>query len=352
MNILVGLSGGVDSATTAYLLKKQGHNVMGATMSIWGEKGLATVHNTGKNACYGPDEKEDIEAAKKIADEIGIPYYVFDCKKEYEEIVMKNFREEYQNGKTPNPCVWCNSLIKFKALPEIAKKEGLEFDKFATGHYARIEEKDGIFYLKKALEPRKDQTYFLHRLKQEQLKNIMFPLGGFSKEETRNIAREAGLTVSDKKDSQDFYAGDYNDLLEFDEKEGNFVDLNGNVLGKHKGFWNYTIGQRKGIGIAAPHPLYVLELRKETNEVVVGEADKTFKNDMLVDNLSWIVKAPDDRENVIVKIRSAHQGTPAQIFFEGDKLRVVFEDPQKSIAPGQSAVFYQDDIVLGGGIIN
>ena len=353
MNILVGLSGGVDSALSAYILKKQGHNVIGATMAIWSENGLAKIHNTGRDACFGPNEKEDIETARKVAQQIDIPYYVFDCKKEYEEIVLKNFREEYLNGKTPNPCVWCNSLIKFKALPEIAKKEGLEFDKFATGHYARIVEENEKFYLKKALEPKKDQTYFLYRLKQEQLKNIIFPLGNFSKEDTRNAAREAGLFVSDKKDSQDFYAGDYSDLLNVEEKIGNFVDLNGKVLGQHKGFWNYTIGQRKGIGISAPNPLYVLELRKDTNEVVIGEADKTFKTEIFVDNLSWTVAPPKDGQFVSVKIRSAHSGTNANVFFEdANKIKIVFEDAQKSVAPGQSAVLYDKDTVLGGGIIN
>lgn len=352
MKILVGLSGGVDSSVAALILKQQGHEVVGATMSIWGKDGMA-AKSGHKNACYGPDEKEDIEEARKIATQIGIPYYVFNCVEQYEQIVLDNFKSEYIQGRTPNPCVWCNALVKFGVLPLIAKENGIEFDKFATGHYARVEEKDGRFLLKRGIAPHKDQSYFLYRLKQEQLKNIILPLGNYTKDQIRKIAKDNGLEVAEKPDSQDFYDGDYNELLGVKEKDGNIVDLDGKVLGHHKGIWNYTIGQRKGIGVSATEPLYVLELRKDTNEVVIGPADKTFKKELTAVNLNWIAfdKLENERK-VYAKIRSTQQPTPITITPNGDDVDVVFDELQKSIAIGQSVVFYDEDVVLGGGVID
>lgn len=352
MKILVGLSGGVDSSVAALILKQQGHEVVGATMSIWGKDGMA-AKSGHKNACYGPDEKEDIEEARKIATQIGIPYYVFNCVEQYEQIVLDNFKSEYIQGRTPNPCVWCNALVKFGVLPLIAKENGIEFDKFATGHYARVEEKDGRFLLKRGIAPHKDQSYFLYRLKQEQLKNIILPLGSYTKDQIRKIAKDNGLEVAEKPDSQDFYDGDYNELLDVKEKDGNIVDLDGKILGHHKGIWNYTIGQRKGIGVSANEPLYVLELRKDTNEVVIGPADKTFKKELTAVNLNWIAfdKLENERK-VYAKIRSTQQPTPVTITPNGDNVDVVFDELQKSIAIGQSVVFYDEDVVLGGGVID
>lgn len=352
MKILVGLSGGVDSSVAALILKQQGHEVVGATMSIWGKDGMA-AKSGHKNACYGPDEKEDIEEARKIAAQIGIPYYVFNCVEQYEQIVLDNFKSEYIQGRTPNPCVWCNALVKFGVLPLIAKENGIEFDKFATGHYARVEEKDGRFLLKRGIAPHKDQSYFLYRLKQEQLKNIILPLGSYTKDQIRKIAKDNGLEVAEKPDSQDFYDGDYNELLGVKAKDGNIVDLDGKVLGHHKGIWNYTIGQRKGIGVSATEPLYVLELRKDTNEVVIGPADKTFKKELTAVNLNWIAfdKLENERK-VYAKIRSTQQPTPITITPNGDDVDVVFDELQKSIAIGQSVVFYDEDVVLGGGVID
>lgn len=352
MKILVGLSGGVDSSVAALILKQQGHEVVGATMSIWGKDGMA-AKSGHKNACYGPDEKEDIEEARKIAAQIDIPYYVFNCVEQYEQIVLDNFKSEYIQGRTPNPCVWCNALVKFGVLPLIAKENGIEFDKFATGHYARVEEKDGRFLLKRGIAPHKDQSYFLYRLKQEQLKNIILPLGNYTKDQIRNIAKDNGLEVAEKPDSQDFYDGDYNELLGVKEKDGNIVDLDGKVLGHHKGIWNYTIGQRKGIGVSATEPLYVLELRKDTNEVVIGPADKTFKKELTAVNLNWIAfdKLENERK-VYAKIRSTQQPTPVTITPNGDDVDVVFDELQKSIAIGQSVVFYDENVVLGGGVID
>lgn len=352
MKVLVGLSGGVDSSVAALILKEQGYEVIGATMSIWGKQGLAVAE--GKhNACYGPDEVEDIEAAQNLANQLGIPYHVVDCVTKYEDIVIKNFKKEYLDGHTPNPCVWCNALIKFGVLPEIARLNGVEFDKFATGHYAKVEEENGRYILKRGIAPHKDQSYFLYRLKQEQLKHIILPLGNYTKEQIRQIAKENGLQAADKPDSQDFYGGDYNELLGVEDKIGNIVDLEGKILGQHKGIWNYTIGQRKGIGVSASEPLYVLELRKDSNEVVIGPADKTFKKALVANDLNWIaIDGLNEPMKCQAKIRSTQQPTSVEIRPLGDdEVEVIFDDMQKSIAIGQSAVFYDGDKVLGGGVI-
>lgn len=349
MKILVGLSGGVDSSVAALILKQQGHEVIGATMSIYRDKGIEK-HSCKHGACYGPDEKEDIEEARKIAEQIGIPYYVFDCVEEYERIVLDNFKSEYIQGKTPNPCIWCNSLVKFGVLPELARQHGIEFDKFATGHYAGVNvDKTGRYILQMGRDKKKDQSYFLYRLKPEQLENIILPLGNYTKDEIRKIAKENGLNVAEKPDSQDFYGGDYNELLEIEEKEGNIVDLSGKILGKHKGIWNYTIGQRKGLGVSAEEPLYVLELRAQSNEVVVGFKDKTMSNVLRATNLNWLQPM---MEKCTAKIRSTQQPTEVSVKeIENGVIEVVFENMQKSIASGQSIVLYDGDIVLGGGII-
>ena len=360
MKILVGMSGGVDSSVTALLLKEQGHEVIGAIMSIWSEekhKRLApsVKTNSCKDACYGPNEKEDIEEARKIAEKIGIPFHVFDCSKEYEQIVLDNFKEEYLSGRTPNPCIRCNSLIKFDVLPFLAKKSGLEFDKFATGHYARVEfsEESGRYILKRGINEQKDQSYFLYRLRQNQLENILMPLGDKEKTQIREIAKNNGLNVYDKPDSQDFYSGDYNELLEVKPNPGNIVDRNGKILGVHQGIWNYTVGQRKGLGIAHTSPLYVIDLSKDKNEVIVGEADETFKSSLIAVDLNWVSIAGLDKEiKATAKVRSAQIPVDVTLKPDGDSILVEFDDMQKSLTKGQSVVFYQDDILLGGGIIN
>ena len=343
MKIAVGLSGGVDSSVAAALVKSRGHEVVGVTMKLWRE---GRYRGGEKDACFGPGEAEDIARADNLCRALDIPYHVFDCADEYEKVVLDYFRSEYLAGKTPNPCVRCNAFMKFGVLPNLARKSGIRFDKFATGHYARLREENGVFHLLRGADEKKDQSYFLYRLKQSQLANLLFPLGDLHKSEVRGLAAKFGLEVKDKPDSQDFYSGDHTELLNTPPRQGNIVDTAGNMLGSHEGFWNYTIGQRKGLGVAAKHPLYVLELNPCRNEVVVGNAEDTLKHELKLADCSWIAGGAPVGE-VQVKVRSASKLLPA--VFENDVLK--FPDGVSAAARGQSAVLYRDEEVLGGGII-
>ena len=353
--VLLGLSGGVDSATAAILLKEQGYHVIGATMLVWDPSLPVPQGAYQKNACLSP-EKEDLSEIKQIAEKLKIEHIEVDCRQEYRKVVLDNFRLEYACGRTPNPCVLCNSFIKFGVLPSAARTQGIQFDKFATGHYARIayDEKTHTYQLKKAVDLSRDQSYFLHRLGQTQLASVLFPLGERTKPQIREVARAAGLAVADKEDSQDFYCGDYNDLLNFPNKPGDIVTLDGKVVAKHNGIWGYTIGKRKGLGISGfPVPMYVVDINASKNQVIIGPKEALYKNRLTAQNVSWISgAAPATEFDCEIKIRNLHMPAKAHVrVLEDKRIEAIFEEPQLSITAGQSAVMYDGDIVLGGGMI-
>lgn len=352
MRILIGLSGGIDSTVAAFLLKEAGHEVIGVTMSIW-RQGNPFSGEIKEGACFGPNEVEDIAEAKRIAALLEIEHHVLDCAREYEAIVLQDFKNEYIAGRTPNPCIWCNSLIKFGALPTIARQAGLKFDKFATGHYAKVSFENQRWQLRQAQDNHKDQTYFLYRLSQEQLSQLILPLGDFTKEEVRHIALERGFSHPDKGESQDFYSGSYSDLVQTEAMPGEIVDSQGNLLGHHQGIWNYTIGQRRGLGISSTQPLYVLALDAKHNQVVVGYEEETFGKELRARQLSWLsIEPPTGQLAVQAKIRSTGRAQQAVLtVIAPDEVSLCFQQPVKAITPGQSVVFYQEDLVLGGGVI-
>jgi tRNA-specific 2-thiouridylase len=353
MKVAVGLSGGVDSAVAAHLLQRDGHEVLGVLMKLWpGAEATGAV----KSACYGPDEAGDIRAATAVCARLAIPLHVLDCSGAYRDLVLRFVRESYAAGRTPNPCVRCNQLVKFGVLPEAARAAGLAFDRFATGHYARVgrDETRGRFFLRRGVDKAKDQSYFLYRLGQGQMASALFPLGGLTKARVRAIAREAGLAVHDRPESQDFYGGDLADIIGPGAGEGEIVDRDGRVLGRHRGVHLYTIGQRKGLGLASPVPLYVIAIDAAVNRLVVGPEAETLRRAATVEDCVWgpfeILAAPAAVE---VKVRSAARPAAATIIplDDGRRCRVEFAEAVAAVAPGQAAVFYGGDTVVGGGVI-
>ena len=357
-SVAVGLSGGVDSSVAAWLLKRDGWHVTGLTMSIW--DGSVAIPDLGISGCYGPGEARDLEAAKEIAARIGIEHRVIDLAGDYKNVVLDYFREEYLAGRTPNPCVRCNQRMKFGFLLEAARAQGVEFEKFATGHYARVgfDAASGRWQLRRGKDEGKDQSYFLSRLKQEQLKDLVFPLGELRKGEVKGIARGLGWSdLAEKDESQDFIeCDDYSVLFrKGDAKPGDFTTREGKVLGRHRGIIHYTIGQRKGLELGGGGtPWHVLEIDAARNRVVVGPQAELQTRGLVAGDLSWVAwaGAPAAPVRCRVQIRQRHKAAAATVTAaEGGRLEAVFDEPQLSVTPGQVAVFYDGEAVLASGTI-
>lgn len=347
---VVGMSGGVDSSVCAYLLKQQGYDVIGVTMQMWQNKS-----DDANSRCVSSAADD----ARSVALKLGIPFYVLDFKAEFKKYVVDYFVEEYLKAHTPNPCIACNRYVKWEAL--LNKAIAIGADYIATGHYARVTKypKTNRYTVQTANTAAKDQTYALYKLTQFQLAHTLMPIGDYEKQQVRTIAKNAGLSVANKADSQDICFipnGDYASFIHKNTKanipQGNFVDSKGNVLGVHKGITNYTIGQRKGFGISFNTRMFVTEIRPETNEVVLDTNDKLFKKQVLIKDFNYM--AIDNITAVIRcsgKLRYSQKTAPCTIYKHGDKLLAEFDEPQRAPTPGQAAVFYDGDYVLGGGTI-
>ncbi len=350
--VMVGMSGGIDSSVAAYLLKKAGYEVEGVTMLIW-KKDNKLTPAPSSNSCYNPREEDELVETKEICEKLGIVHHTVDLKDLYETTVLKNFKSEYLNGRTPNPCIWCNTLIKFGAMVESSRRL-FDFDYFATGHYARVDKgENGRMQLLKAVDLKKDQSYFLSRLSQNQLSSIIFPLGSMTKEDVRKIDVELGLHREGMDESQDFYSGDYTDLLDVEDRKGKIIlSDTGKVIGTHNGFWHYTIGQRKGLGIAYSEPLYVVALDSKRNEVIVGTEKATRETKVVALNANWIGDEDFEKGKVYsAKIRSTSPGLDAYATKTPDGFELEFINPVKAATPGQSAVVYDGDRVIASGVI-
>ena len=346
------MSGGVDSSVAAYLLKEQGYDVIGVTMQIWQED---KEYEEREGGCCSLSAVDD---ARRVADKIGIPFYVLNFRDSFKKNVIDYFIDEYMEGKTPNPCIACNKYLKFDEL--LKKAQGIGADYIATGHYAKIEEHNGRYILVKSDDDKKDQTYALYNMTQEQLAHTLMPCGEYTKDRIREIAKEIGLDVHNKKDSEEIcFISDNNHGKYISEampgkvKQGNFVDKDGNILGKHKGIVYYTIGQRKGLGLAMGRPVFVTDINPLTNEVVVGAEEDIFKTDLICKDINFIAFDNLDKSlELKAKIRySAKPATATITPLENGKVRVSFKEKQRAITKGQSVVFYLDDLVVGGGIV-
>lgn len=353
MKVVVGMSGGIDSSVTAYLLKQAGHEVIGVTMILWSERSGLKGKSARGNFCFSQDKSEDIAKIKEICKTIGIEHLVLNLSQSFEDSVLRNFKDEYMGGRTPNPCVWCNPTIKFGAFWDELRNHGITFDAFATGHYARIDTINGRYCLRQGKDPKKDQSYFLYRLSQEQLSHILFPLGEMVKTDVRKIDTKLGFHPEEQKESQDFFDGDYAELLNQEDEEGDIVDVQGKKLGTHHGIFHYTIGQRRGLGVSADRPLYVVELDPEKNRVIVGYEENTYQTVVKAHNCVWGSRLDFPTTGLSAKIRSTGQPIPASVVKEADgSITATFTQKVKAATNGQSLVIYEGDTIVAGGIIS
>jgi tRNA-uridine 2-sulfurtransferase len=350
--VVVGMSGGVDSSVAAAMLLREGYEVIGITLKMWPQDCGAIV----EDKCCGPQAMAD---ARTVAAKLEIPHYVIDETGEFEKLVIDYFTSEYQAGRTPNPCVLCNEKLKFGNL--MVKARGLGATHVATGHYARVEKQGEGFVLKRATNLKKDQSYFLFTLNQEQLAHTLMPIGSLTKEEVRTIAKEIGLKVFDKVESQDICFVPENDYAAFlkthlgqsEFHAGEIVHQDGRVLGKHQGIELFTIGQRKGINVGSPKPLYVVDIHADTRKVIVGDDAELWSDLYVAERSCWSKDGPvAGGTRALVKIRHSHEGAMASLYPEsGGKVRVELDEPQRAVTPGQATVFYDGDTVIGGAWI-
>ena len=355
MKVVVGMSGGVDSSVAAYLLKQQGYEVIGVTMQIWQKEDNQTVEENG--GCCGLSAVED---ARRVAQMLDIPYYVMNFREEFDQKVIRYFMREYLNGRTPNPCIACNRYVKWESLLQRSVQIGADY--IATGHYARIEQlQNGRYAIRNSVTAAKDQTYALYNLTQEQLMRTKMPVGAYEKSQVRAIAEELGLYVAHKPDSMEICFVPDQDYARFIEEnsgkkipEGNFVTTDGKIVGRHRGITHYTVGQRKGLNLSMGKPVFVLEIRPETNEVVIGDGTEVYADRLICSDLNFmsVPDFPDDFP-VVAKIRYNHRGTKAHVRRIGaDQAEVIFEEPVRAVTPGQAVVFYDGEYVAGGGTIS
>jgi tRNA-specific 2-thiouridylase len=367
MKVAVAMSGGVDSSAAAAILKDQGHELVGFTMQLWDQRRGINVDENGDPLPSRCCSLDDVYDARRVAEELGFPFYVLNLEREFERNVVQPFVSSYLNGETPIPCVTCNSRLKFASLDRLALSLGCE--KVATGHYARVDfDRDrGRYRLLRGRNEQKDQSYFLWELTQAQLSRALFPLGEMSKPEARDAAREHGLTgVAEKKESQEIcfvpdgdYAGFIDRYLEAENAttrlpgSGEIVDTSGRAIGQHEGIHRYTIGQRRGLGIADRQPLYVVSINAGKNRITVGSADELLSTEFTAAGVNWIaIEDPSEPVRAEVRVRYRHTAAPATITLLPDaRARIVFDEPQRAITPGQATVFYRGNEVAGGGWI-